>query len=154
MAFRPQLTVDVEYEGATFTFKTPDEAMSKVFAITQRCQAEGMDAAAIDAQPPADLMQAMTQVFVDGVIAWEGVEGEESFIACNGGTKRAIPFEDKVAVANGYLQKRAELQAGKVVSAAPGMSITEPEAPAESSTKATNSPASATPPAAETVAEA
>ena len=144
MAYKPTLTVDVEFEGATFTFKTPDEGLSKLHEATQRCRMAGMSDADIDRNPPADLLQALVQVFVEGVIAWEGVEGEESFVACNGGTKRAIPFADKVAVANLYVQRINELQSGKVESAAPATSTTEPEAPAEPSPKATNKPADET----------
>ena len=146
MAYRPILTVDVEHEGAVFTFKSPDAAMSKVVSISQRCMAEGMTAADIDARPPADLLEAYAKVFVDGVISWTGVEGEDSFIACNGGTKRAIPFTDKVAVANLYIARLGELQAAKTAPVEAATSTTPPEAPAGDSKRNTDGPASATPP--------
>jgi len=151
MAYKPTLTVDVEYEGATFTFKTPDTGLSKLHAATQECRAAGMSDADIDRNPSAEMLQALVAVFVEGVVAWDGVEGETAHLACNGGTKRAIPFADKLALANLYVQRVNELQVGKVTSAAPDTSTTEREDPADDSMRVTTSPVNATLPEAEPV---
>ena len=149
MAYRPILTVDVEHEDAIFTFKSPDAAMSKLMAITQRCLADGMSEADVDLRPPADLLEALSDIFVEGVIGWTGVEGESKPIECNGGTKRVIPFADKVVIAQGYIANYAELEAGKVASAEADLSITPPEAPVDDSKKTTDGPAKEKQPKAE-----
>jgi hypothetical protein len=107
MAYRPILLVDVEALGATFRFGSADKAMSKVAAIIHR---DGLNA---DDSP--ETFEALCELFVEGVKAWEGVEEEDGKPKpCTFEKREAIPTEDKFVISSAYMQKRNELEAGKL----------------------------------------
>lgn len=163
MAYRPILTIDVEFEGATFTFISPDVSMSRYDALISR-HVSGMAAGrsltamsdeeraafsldcedALRRAMPEELGAVLCDMFTEGVIDWTDVEGPEGGrLACNAGTKRRIPYDAKVAIANAYIGKSRAVEAGKVASPKPPTaSIAEGAATANPS-EATDTPAMA-----------
>ena len=113
MAYRPVLVVDVEYEGAVFSFTTPDTAWTKLAAFAAQAQQAGGEIDTDDA-PPA-MLEALVEMFVKGVVAWEGVEAKDGKpLACNEKNRERIPWDDKIAVATAYIHASREAEEGKV----------------------------------------
>ncbi len=116
MAYKPQLRVQVEWEGATFEFISPDRAMGEV---VRAMTVSGM----VDLVPgaiPSDIIPLLPDVFEEGCVAWSGVEDADGkALRCDRETKRAIPFIDKVQIASKYMEALEELQAGKEPPPAP-----------------------------------
>ena len=113
MAYRPVLVVDVEYEGAVFSFTTPDAAWTKLASFAAGAQQASGEIDTDDA-PPA-MLDALVEMFVKGVVAWEGVETADGKpLACNDRNRERIPWDDKVAVATAYIHESREAEEGKV----------------------------------------
>jgi hypothetical protein len=150
MTWKPVLSIDIEYQGATLTWRTPDSAMSRYDALMTRhmsvvAAGRNLNPATMTdeervafaqetethlrALMPDDLGEIMCDMFVEGVFAWEGVEGPEGErLACNAGTRRAIPYEDKVAATGLYLQALRAVELGKVPPLAPPITCTADDA--------------------------
>lgn len=148
---RLQLLHKIEYEDAVFHMRTPDDALSRFNARVTRevCRLAAVNdidlADASEEQQralltraevelrenmPDDFGATLADMFVEGVVAWEGVEDEEGkHLQCTGGTKRAIPYSVKVAVAERYLSRLDEVEAGKAPMPKPPTNSTPPGEP-------------------------
>jgi hypothetical protein len=132
MTWKPTLTVTVEYEGATFVFESPDEALARYTALVQRWvmnAARGVDLEQLDeeeqrelaesvetrlqASMPDELAGIFADMFVEGCRSWEGVEGDDGPLECDALTRRQIPFADKLALGHAYVQRLNEIDEGK-----------------------------------------
>ena len=163
MAYRPILTIDVEFEGGTFTFISPDVSTSRYDALISR-HVSGMAAGrsltamtdeeraaftldcedALRRAMPEELGAVLCDMFTEGVIDWAGVEGPEGGrLACNAQTKRRIPYDAKVAIANAYIAKSRAVEAGKAVSPKPPTASTVDGAATANPSEATDTPATA-----------
>ena len=110
MAYRPALEVDVQWEGATFRFGAADDAWSKLAAAGARRTVSE----ACDADAPPELIEPLCDLFVEGVVDWEGVEGADgNALACTRDSRRRIPSPDKIQIASVYLAKMQELEEKK-----------------------------------------
>lgn len=145
-AWTPILSIDVTYRGAIISWRSPDHAMSRYDALMTRhgaavAQRRGQRAAAMTdeeriefarevedalrSEMPDELGQIMCDMFVEGVFGWEGVCGAMGGrLDCNAGTRRAIPYEDKLAVTALYLARLREIELGKAAPPAPPTSCT------------------------------
>lgn len=125
MAYRPILTHDVEWEGAVFVFGTADRALARLSAQQVMAQA-GADVS------PEERLQAMADLFVEAVVDWSGVEAADgTALECTLGNRRAIPFDDKVAVVVAYEARIREVEEGNDESPSTHTSPTATEDPTE-----------------------
>lgn len=147
MAYRPVLRVRVEWEGAVFWFASPDSALSRFGAAMASVAGLNLPAeVAVTAMPP-EVTEALADMFVEGVVDWEGVEAEDGKpLHCSAANRRSIPFADKVLVAAHYVETIEAVARGKAAS---------PPAPTDSTppdVQTANPSLSTTPPASDTVA--
>jgi hypothetical protein len=133
VAWKPTLTVTVEYEGAEFDFESPDNALARYSAIISRrmmAAARGRDLSAMNeeerrefakaveqslqAAMPDELGEVYADLFCEGVRAWRGVEDADGKpIPCDAVNRRRIPYADKVAIGDLYLRRINEIDEGK-----------------------------------------
>lgn len=138
----------IEYEDAEFHMRTPDDALSRFNAratreVVRLAAVNDIDLADASEEQqrallaraevelrenmPDDFGATLADMFVEGVVSWEGVEDDEGRpISCTGGTKRAIPYSVKVTVAERYLSKLDEVEEGKVLPPPPPTNSTPP----------------------------
>lgn len=109
MAHVVRLKTVVEYDGATFSFKTHDASFARVVS-----EAKAFGGGTVDLENiTPGLLSALCGMFVDSVFEWDGVVDEDGTpIPCDESTKSAFPMEEKIAIVMGYWARRNELGEG------------------------------------------
>jgi len=145
MAYRPVLRVRVEWEGATFWFVSPDSALSRFAVVMQQVAALGLAAEVAIEKLPAEATETLADMFVEGVVDWEGVEAEDGKpLHCSAANRRGIPFADKVLVAAQYVEVIEAVARGKAASPPAPSASTPPDVQTASPSLSTTQPASDT----------
>ena len=128
MPYKPMLSLGLEWEGATFVFGPADKAWSRLAAAGAQVGTAEIDSEDV----PAELIEPLCELFVEGVMEWEGVEGPDgNALACNVGTRKLIPSPDKIQISSAYLAKMQELEGKKTPSVEPPTSSEAPESSPE-----------------------
>ena len=111
--WKPTLTV--EYNEATFTFQSPDEAY---LAFARHCQSEN----ALQNPLSPENTQLLNRIFMDGCIGWEGVEGLEY----SEEAKLRLPMLDRASIAGMYVGTVMGIDAKKVLQSLQHIAFTPP----------------------------
>ena len=107
MPIQVPLRVIIESDGATWTFRPPDKAMSRLAA-----RAGGIGEFDTDS-PPEEIIEVMPDMFVEGVVAWEVEDMDGNPLECNEENRRDIPTTMKLRVVTAYLLKIQEIELKK-----------------------------------------
>lgn len=97
--------LDVEYNGATFLFQSPDDAY---LAFAKHCQEE--QSATVNPLAPKNT-ELLNRIFVEGCVGWEGVEGLEY----SKDNMLRLPILDRASIAGLYVGEVMGIDAKKVL---------------------------------------
>jgi len=146
MAVKVRMNLQVEALGATFHMRPHDGSWARftksIAEFAGAAGAAGLEFEGLEfderlggeqwaliAAMPAELLEAACDLFVQGCIAWAGVEDEAgNVLLCNFEAKSAMDFEDKLTVAFAYIATMQDIEAKK---AEPASSTTGDTLPAE-----------------------
>ena len=130
--------------GGVYFFRPPDKALAKALPLFEQLEkdkrkaleeelgrkptAEELEDLNVDPNDnslPDGMMAAVGDMFMEGVVNWQDVEGEDGNpLPCNEANKRMIPTEAKWVIALAYLEQRKGVEEKKAPSAAPPMNCT------------------------------
>jgi hypothetical protein len=96
---------DVEYQGATFDFTSPDEAYTR---FVKFCRSKAGQA--VDPTDP-DYWVYLDAIFMAGCIGWRGVEGLEF----SEDAKARIPLQDRANIGGVYVARVMGIDEKKVL---------------------------------------
>ena len=130
--------------GGVYFFRPPDKALSKAMPLFEQVRQQKRRALTDtlgrlptedelgelnvdlnDNSLPDGMMEAVCDMFTEGVITWRDVEDEDGNpLPCNEANKRMIPTEAKWVIVFAYLEQRKGVEEKKAPSAAPPMNCT------------------------------
>ena len=109
MAYNFKPTLEVEALDSVFIFGPADKAIPKIIQLSIKYQGQE------DFNPneaPADLTEAMCEMFVEAVVDWNIVADDEK-VPCTKENKEMFPTTDKIVVAMAYWQQRNTIEEKK-----------------------------------------
>lgn len=116
--------IEIEALGAVWKWAHPDNAMAELASIVEQNAGlelqidDELDVEEMWEKMPGEAKQSLYPVlprmFLEGVVAWEGVEDADGEpLPCTAENRRAIPTQDKIQVAALYLAEVQDLQQKK-----------------------------------------
>lgn len=108
--YKLRLKIEVEALDAKFYFGAADKAVCKIIQLVQ-----GKSGMLETGNVPDDLSEALCELFIEGVVEWNGVVGEDGVeLECTKENKKSFPPEDKLVVASQYWEAKQKLEEKKV----------------------------------------